>query len=125
MKYLMGIAFISVGAALGFAASEGLHAQGKPVAYSIVFQDIIDDAKIQPILDGFATEQQKAGAKYLARGKPAATIDGTAPGRVTVILYKDLDEAKKFYDSDAVKKLQAARKPLVKNSTIILVEGVQ
>ena len=34
-------------------------------------------------------------------------------------------DAKKFYEQDAVKKLQAARKSVVKNSTIVLVEGVQ
>ena len=116
---------IVASAALGAAAMHGLHAQGKPAAYGIVFQDVIDDAKFQPIVQGFSAEQAKQGGKFLVRGKPVAAIDGTAPGRVTVTQYQDVDAAKKFYASDAVKKLLADRKGLVKNSTVIVVEGVQ
>jgi uncharacterized protein (DUF1330 family) len=125
MKYGMGVAFILVGAALGFAASQGLHAQGKPAAYAIILQDVIDDAKFQPIAQGFNAENKKVGAKYLARGKPVASIDGTAPGRATITQFPDVDAAKKFFASDGVKKLQADAKQVVKNRTIFVVEGAQ
>src|SRR5215208_4205298 len=98
MKYAIGISVV-VGAALGAAAMQGLHAQATLAAYSVSEIEVTDQAGYAPISAILQAENQKSGAKTLARGGKIEVMEGTAPKRVVMNQWKSADEAKKFYSS--------------------------
>ena len=98
-----------IGAAIGGAAIQGLHAQAKPPGFAIALVDIADQ-------DGFAKnfgpQAQKAlmdnGGKALVRGAKITTLYGTPPkGRVVVWRFDSLDQAIAAYNSEAYKAAKA------------------
>jgi len=123
MRYGVGLSLLVVGGLIGAGITHGLHAQGSTPAYSISSIEVVDQAKYGPIQQIIATENQKSGAKFLTRGGRIEAIEGTAPKRVIISQWSSVDEAKKFYNSAAIKKAFEDRKPFVKNSLTYIVEG--
>jgi uncharacterized protein (DUF1330 family) len=100
--------WVLTGMATGAAAVQGLHAQAKPPAY-VVFE--IDLQQPEEYLKEFVPLAEQAvadtGGKFLAQTGPAAVIDGTAPMRVAVIAFENLDKARAAFRTEAYR---AARK---------------
>ena len=122
-EYLNGISVVVASMAVGAVIGHGLNAQGAKPAFEVITQSTPDEAKFATLLQRFGEEVQKVGGKYLARGKPVQVVDGQALDRVTIIEFKNVDDAKKYYTSPGMKQLLEDRKPLVKNSQIVVVEG--
>jgi uncharacterized protein (DUF1330 family) len=110
-------------AAIGSAMTHSLQAQGGAPAFSISSIEVIDAAKYGPIQQIIATENQKAGAKFLIRGGRVEAVDGIAPARVIISQWNSVDDAKKFYNSAVIKKAFEDRKPYVRNSLTYIAEG--
>src|ERR1051325_6605830 len=108
MKYSIGISLV-VGAAIGAVAMQGLHAQATLAAYSISEIEVTDQAGYAPISAILQAENQKSGAKTLARGGKVDVVEGTAPKRVVVNQWKSVDEAKKFYSSSWIEAPSSKR----------------
>ena len=70
-----------------------------------------------------ALTQQKSGGKFLTQAAKPIAVEGEAPSTVTVVQFKSMDEAKKFYLSPEMKQLQDERRPFI-TSRSVLVEGL-
>jgi uncharacterized protein (DUF1330 family) len=123
MKYVVALSLVAAGAAIGSAMTHSLQAQGSAPAFSISSIEVTDAAKYAPIQQIIATENQKAGGKFLSRGGRVEAIEGAAPARVIISQWNSVDDAKKFYNSAVIKKAFEDRKPYVKNSLTYIAEG--
>jgi uncharacterized protein (DUF1330 family) len=123
MKYGIGVGMMLAGGLIGGAITHGLHAQGSAPAFSISSIEVVEQAKYAPIQQIIASENQKSGGKFLTRGGRIEAVEGTAPRRVIITEWRSVDEAKKFYNSAAIKKAFEDRKAYVKNSLTYIVEG--
>lgn len=93
-----------VGAALGAAAIQGLHAQAKPPAYVIVEVDMTDPDAYAKEYGPLAQKAMKdSGAKYLARAPAkSVSIDGAPPkSRIGLIAFENMDVARAAFSSPA------------------------
>jgi uncharacterized protein (DUF1330 family) len=123
MKYSIGISLV-VGAAVGAAAIEGLHAQAGLPAYSVSEIEVTDQAGYAPIATVLTAENKKAGGKQLTRGGKVEVVEGAAPKRIVMSEWKSMDDAKKFYSSDIVKKAFEDRKKFSSGARTFIVEGL-
>jgi uncharacterized protein (DUF1330 family) len=98
------------GAVLGAGATQGLHAQAKPVGYVVAEIDVKDQ-------DGFLKEfapaavkalGEGAGYKALSRGGKAVSLYGDPPkNRIVINSFASLDAAVAAYNSPAYKAAKA------------------
>jgi uncharacterized protein (DUF1330 family) len=105
-NYKIAIALIA-GAALGATASQVLHAQAKPPAFTVSEIDVTNQ-------EGFVKEfapvavkalGEAAGYKAIARGGKTVSIEGAPPkSRIVINTFANLDAAVAAYNSDAYKK---------------------
>lgn len=119
----VGLAMLA-GAALGAAATHGLHAQASPPVYSVNEIEVTDQAGYAPISALLTAENQKASGKSLVRAGRVEAVEGAAPKRVFIGQWKSMDEAKKFYSSAVVQKAFEDRKKFTAGSRTYLVEGL-
>jgi len=91
------------GAALGAAAIQTLHAQAKPVAYTIAEITIKDqDGYTKEFLPAIGKAIQAEGGKYIARGGKTVSQQGSPPAsRVVVVQYESLEKAQEWWNSQA------------------------
>jgi uncharacterized protein (DUF1330 family) len=123
-KYKITLAVL-VGAALGAAAMQGLHAQAKPKAYSVTETEVLDAAAqaaytpvVRPVL-------QAAGARPVTRpGGRVVAIEGSAPKRVGILEWESVEKAQEFYNSKAWTDLAPQRDKAVKTIRRYLVEAM-
>jgi uncharacterized protein (DUF1330 family) len=103
------------GVALGAAAIQGLHAQAKPKAYSVSELEVLDATALAAYVPKALEAQKAAGARPLrtAGGKIVA-MEGTAPKRVAITEFDDLEKAEAFYKSKAWNDLASERNKAVK-----------
>jgi uncharacterized protein (DUF1330 family) len=113
-KSKIAIALVA-GVALGAAAVQGLHAQAKPKAYVVTELEPLDTAVIGTYVPKVLAAQKAAGARPLgtAGGKIVA-LEGTAPKRVAITEYDNLEKAEAFYKSKAWTDLASERDKAVK-----------
>src|ERR1700746_80 len=99
-QIVLGLAMV-VGAAIGAAAVQTLHAQAKPPAYNIAEITIKDqdgyNKEYLPLITKALTD---AGGKFLIRGGKTISYEGAAPApRVVVIQFESLDKLQALYNS--------------------------
>jgi uncharacterized protein (DUF1330 family) len=112
------------GIAIGAMAVQGLHAQATKPIYTVAEIDISNPDAYAKEFAPAAQAALKAGGSQLLAAGPATSIEGEAPkSRVTVRVYKSMDEVKAAYGSPEYKE---ARKIGEKYSKfrIFAVEGV-
>jgi uncharacterized protein (DUF1330 family) len=98
-RYTIALSMLA-GAALGIGALQGLHAQTKPMAYTIVENVISDQPGYMKVAPSLAKSTEAAGGKFLVRGGQAIAVHGTPPGsRVIVVQWPSLDKAQAWADS--------------------------
>jgi uncharacterized protein (DUF1330 family) len=106
-KYKITLAAV-VGAALGAAAVQGLHAQAKPPVYTVTEIDVnnVDGYMkeyvpvVQPIL-------KKGGGTLLAASLKVTAMIGTAPKRVAINRWDSVEAAQAVYNSPDYKAAEA------------------
>src|SRR6266851_1949592 len=116
---------LAIGAVLGAAALQGLHAQGKPKAYTVSELETLDAAANAAFVPLIVAAQQAAGARNLKTGggKIIAMEGGAAPKRVAITEWDSLDQAQAFYNSKAWKDLTPQREKAVKTIRRYVVEA--
>jgi uncharacterized protein (DUF1330 family) len=106
-NYKLALALLA-GVAIGAAAVQGLHAQAKPIAYTISEIDVTNPeafAKEYLPLARKALGENGAGYKMVAGGGKTVSIEGTAPkGRVVINSFETLEAAVAAYNSPAYKE---------------------
>jgi uncharacterized protein (DUF1330 family) len=104
----LGVATL-VGAALGAAAIQTIHAQVNSPAYYVAEVTLKDQ-------NGYLTEfvppaeksRQDGGGKFIVRGGKTINLQGAAPApRIIVIQFDNLDKAQAWWNSPAQKSAQA------------------
>jgi uncharacterized protein (DUF1330 family) len=115
------------GAALGIAAINALHAQGKaPGAYAIVDISEITDANVfrqQLLAKVTPAALVPFGGQYIVRTENVTALDGTPPQRFVIIGFDSMDKAKAWSAAAAQKEVDAIRAKSTK-SRQFLVEGL-
>ena len=114
-----------VGAALGAAALQGLHAQTKSPAYVVIEVEESDHrAYLQEYASLAVSAMVAGGGKFLARGGKTFAIDGEAPKpRVMVIAFESMEKAQAAFDSSAYKEAKKVGDKYAK-FRVYAVEGV-
>jgi uncharacterized protein (DUF1330 family) len=102
---LSSLASILLGAALGAAAVQTLHAQAKPPAYVIAE---IDVTNVEPYDKEYVPPAAKAvtdgGGKYIVRGGATVALFGAPPKpRIAVMMFESMEKARTAFDSPAYK----------------------
>jgi uncharacterized protein (DUF1330 family) len=116
---------ILVGAALGAAAVNGLHAQSKtPGAYVILdVSEIVDADMVKQIVAKAAPAVKAGGGEYLARTAKITALSGTPRKRVVILAFESTDQAKAWYSSPAQQEVNAMAEKALKQRWYI-VDGV-
>ena len=104
-----------VGAAVGAAAVQGLHAQAKPKAYQVTELEIIDAEAWKTFVQAVRASQQQASGRNLrtAGGKMVAFV-GDPPKNVGITEFDSLDQAVAYRNSPAFKDLDPLRNKAIK-----------
>ena len=115
---------VVVGAALGAAAMEGLHAQAKPKAYTVSELEILDAAANDAFVPLIQAAQKAAGGRNFSTGggKIVAMEGAAAPKRVAITEWDSLAKAQAFYNSKAWNDLTPQREKAVKTMRRYIVE---
>ena len=101
-NYKVAIALVA-GAAIGGAATQGLHAQAKPPAYVISEIDVTNqDAYAKEYVPLAQKALRDSGQKPLASGGKTAAISGEPPkSRIVLSVFENMDKAQAAYISPA------------------------
>ncbi|MFL5031205.1 MAG: DUF1330 domain-containing protein [Xanthobacteraceae bacterium] len=104
-----------VGAAVGAAAVQGLHAQAKPKAYQVTELEIIDAEAWKTFVQAVRAAQQQASGRNLrtTRGKVVSFV-GDPPKNVGLTEFDSLDQAVAYRNSQAFKDLDPLRNKAIK-----------
>jgi uncharacterized protein (DUF1330 family) len=118
--------FLASGVAIGGLAVHGLHAQGKPKAYTVSELETIDAAANAAYATAITAAQTAAGGRNLftAGGKVVA-MEGAAPKRVAMTEWSSLEAAEAFYKSKAWNDLEPQRAKSVKTIKRYAVEATK
>jgi uncharacterized protein (DUF1330 family) len=120
-KIMLGVV---VGAALGAAAVQGLHAQAKPKAYVVTETEVIDAAALAAYMPQARAAIQAAGGRSLApASENVVALAGQPPKRVGISEWENLDKAKAWRNSEAWKALSPQRDKAIKTVRAFAIEG--
>ena len=112
-NYKIALAVV-VGAALGAAAIQGLHAQAKPKAYIVTESEVIDAAALAAYSPAIQAAQKAAGGRsFRTTGKTVAFV-GVAPKRVGLSEWDNLEQAQAWLNSAARKNIAPQRDKAIK-----------
>ena len=119
--YTVTIAMFA-GAALGAAAVNGLHAQGKaPGAYAVVdISEISDPTLFKTLLPKVAASNAAFGGQNVILTENIVALDGTPPKRFVLISFDSIDKAKAWDSSAAQKEITAIRQKSTKSRAFIV-----
>ena len=117
-----------LGAVIGAAATQMLHAQSKPPAYVVVEISKVTDRALQKANAGRTTAAaakvlQEFGGRYLARANKITVLDGSAPKRLIIIKFDSGKKAQDWYNSPTQKQVNEIRLKSTKSRAFI-VEGM-
>ena len=121
-KIILGVL---VGAALGAAAVQGLHAQAKPKAYIVTESEVLDPAALAAYTPQAQAAAKAAGGRpgvVPAGGKIVALV-GEPPKRFGVSEWESLEKAQAWYNSSERKALTPQRNKAQKVVRQFIVEG--
>jgi uncharacterized protein (DUF1330 family) len=99
-------------------------ATGSPKGYVIAEITVTDPEAYKQYAAGAAPIVAKLGGKYLVRGGQTVGVEGEAPkGRIVVIEFDSLADARAFEDSADYQAIAPLRRKAAQ-SRVLLVEGV-
>jgi uncharacterized protein (DUF1330 family) len=107
-RYKLGLAGI-VGAALGAAAVQGLHAQAKPPAYLVIEVEVTDADLYKQYQSKAGPLQSQYSARFIAQGRKVEAFAGEPPKRAVIAVFDSLEKAEALRDSAAYRELTSIR----------------
>jgi len=128
MKTLTTLALTALaGATIGALAVERIHAQTRkpPAAYYVVELDVSNEDVFSKQWSPKAEETiSAAGGVYLVRSADVERIEGTAPKRLLITRWENLDKLAAWRESDAYMKTLPLLDKAVRSVRSYAVEGV-
>lgn len=124
MKNVFGTGLgMIAGIAIGAAAVQGLHAQGKAPVYAVIPILKVTDADTFKQVGVKATAAMPAsGGHYIIRTDKITPLDGTPPQRLVIIAFDSMEQAQAWHNSAAQKEIDALRAKSTQSLSFI-VEG--
>ena len=112
------------GTALSVVAVTGLKAQVKSPVYAVIdISEMTDvDAYIKAVSAAEPQSTIAAGGRFIARSSKPVALDGVAPNRFVIIAFDDEEKAKAWYNSPALRELNAVRMKASKSRSFIVEE---
>ncbi|MEH2590971.1 DUF1330 domain-containing protein [Bradyrhizobium sp. AZCC 1721] len=112
-RYKMGLAMVA-GLALGAAAVQGLHAQGKPPVYFVAEVDVMDQEaygkeyapKAQALIKSHGGKFLAIGGIAGANAKQITGFDGQTPKRAVVQVWDNMEKLQAWRNDPEYKKLR-------------------
>jgi uncharacterized protein (DUF1330 family) len=103
-QYTVALSVIA-GVALGAITIQILHAQAKPMGYSIALNTVNDQERYsKEFAPSIAKTIQDAGGKFLVRGGKTAAMHGAPPApRIVVVQFESMDKAQAWANAEATK----------------------
>ena len=116
----------TVGAMIGAAGVQGLHAQSKPKAYIVTENEVINAEAQKAYTPVVQAAQKAAGGRVFntAGGKVVAFV-GEAPKRVAISEWDSLEQAVAYRNSKAFKDLAPQRDKAIKIIRSFAVEAAR
>jgi uncharacterized protein (DUF1330 family) len=115
---------LCIGAAVGAAAIQGLHAQSKPMAYTFAEFEVTDPTNFKTYGDATGAGIPAAGGKFVVRAGKTHVVGGEAPKRVVLIEWPSFDQAHAYFESAAYKQLVENRDKSAKFRAFVI-EGAE
>lgn len=112
------------GVVLGAATIQALHAQARPVAYTIAEFEVNNADKFKAYGDATTAQIPRAGGKFVARGGKTFVVAGDAPKRVVIVEWPSLEKAQAYFESAEYKQLVAIRDENSKFRSFVI-EGLE
>ena len=124
-RYTVALSMLA-GVALGAVAVQGLHAQGKPKAYTISELELLDPTAQAAFTPLAQAAMKAAGGRTLNTGGGRIVgIDGPPPPkRVVINEWDSLDQATAYYKSAAWNDLAPQRDKAIKTIRRYVVEAM-
>lgn len=126
MKLKQSLALLGVVglASIGVAATSWPALSAGPPAYAVIETNVTDTDAYKTYLARVKLAVEANGGQFLARGGKTLTIEGAAPAqRVTLVQFPSLEQAGKFYKSNAYQDLLPLRQTSA-TVRIFVVEGL-
>lgn len=125
MHHGIGLAGAVLALSVGAVKFGELHAQTRPGAYVVIdISEMKDaDAYIKAVSAAEPQATESAGGRFVVRTNAPVALDGTPPNRFVVIAFESANKAKAWYDTPAIKKINAARMQ-VAQSRAFMVEAL-
>lgn len=113
-----------VGAVLGAAGVQALHAQAKPPAY-VVGEIDVRDAEVfaKEYLPTASKTIRDGGGKYIVGGGKSVAFYGEPPKRIAIMVFESLEKVEATFNSEAYRAVKAAGDK-VATFRIYAVEGI-
>ena len=113
-----------VGAVLGAAGVQALHAQAKPPAYVVGEIDVRDgEVFAKEYLPTASKTIRDGGGKYIVGGGKSVAFYGDPPKRIAIMAFESLEKAEATFNSEAYRTAKAAGDK-VATFRIYAVEGI-
>jgi len=110
------------GAAVGMAAIEGIHAQTKPAYVVVAIRSITDAENYKSVTEKAPSVVAAAGGHLVVATAAITSLDGKPPARFVLISFDNAAKAQAWYDSPAMKEINAMRIKST-DSLAFIVEG--
>jgi uncharacterized protein (DUF1330 family) len=122
-QYTIALAMLA-GFGIGALAINGLNAQGKPGAYTVIdITEITDPEAFKQIGPKAGASAASAGVHFVARTENIIALHGDAPKRFVIIAFDSIDKAKAFDATAAQKEVNAISDKSSKSRRFII-EGM-
>src|SRR5262245_25985015 len=96
------------GVAIGAGAIQGLHAQAKPQVYYVAELDISNpEAYAKEYVPKVQALVKASGGKLVAAANDPKAVAGTAPKRVAIQIWENMDKLMAFQNAAEYKELRA------------------
>ena len=91
--------------------------------YIIAELEITDPAGFEEYRKQVSATIQKYGGRYVVRGGATQALEGDRPGRLVVLEFSSVEQARRWYDSEEYRGPKALRIKTTR-SRVVLVDGV-
>lgn len=98
-----------LGAGIGGAAVQGLHAQTKRPAYAVAEFEITDPQVFKEFADGNTKGATAAGGRFIVRRGKTMALAGEPPKTIAVVAWDNFDQAQAYYTSEHWKNIATPR----------------
>jgi uncharacterized protein (DUF1330 family) len=113
------------GIGIGAAAVQGLHAQAKLKAYTVVESEVLDNAALAPYRAAVAPVIRAGGGRTFTAGGRIVGITGEPPKRVSVIEWDSVEQVQAFLNSTAYKGTAPLQEKALRFTRGYIVEATQ